>query len=115
MLVIIQMTPRAERGTGALTIAVDGHWNSRIAGNVGSSGSGRRLTNAMCSSTQACSSFDHLAGRRMPSSWRNDRLDGDRVFEMAVLLRPELAVDRAALEQHAVRGDVDDAARDPGP
>src|SRR5579862_3695871 len=46
MLVIIQMTPRAERGTGALTIAVDGHWNSRIAGNVGSSGPDRRLTNA---------------------------------------------------------------------
>ena len=28
--------PRAERGIGALTIAVDGHWNSRIAGKVGS-------------------------------------------------------------------------------
>ena len=38
MLVTIQTMPRAERGIGALTIAVDGHWNSRIAGNVGSSG-----------------------------------------------------------------------------
>jgi hypothetical protein len=28
--------PRAERGTGALMIAVDGHWNSRMAGSVGS-------------------------------------------------------------------------------
>jgi hypothetical protein len=28
--------PRAERGIGALMIAVDGHWNSRIAGSVGS-------------------------------------------------------------------------------
>ena len=36
MLVIIQTMPRAERGIGALTIAVDGHWNSRMAGNVGS-------------------------------------------------------------------------------
>ena len=32
MLAIIQTMPRAERGTGALTIAVDGHWNSRMAG-----------------------------------------------------------------------------------
>jgi hypothetical protein len=46
MLAIIQTMLRAERGTGALTIAVDGHWNSRMAGKVGSSGSDRRLTNA---------------------------------------------------------------------
>jgi hypothetical protein len=43
MLAITQTIPRAERGTGALTIVVDGHWNSRIAGNVGSFGSDRRL------------------------------------------------------------------------
>src|SRR6476659_10903145 len=42
MLVTIQTMPRAERGIGALTIAVDGHWNSRIAGRVGSFGSARR-------------------------------------------------------------------------
>ena len=36
MLLIIQAMPRAERGIGALTIAVDGHWNSRMAGSVGS-------------------------------------------------------------------------------
>ena len=40
MLATTQTMPRAERGTGALTTAVDGHWNSRMAGNVGSSGSG---------------------------------------------------------------------------
>jgi hypothetical protein len=38
------MIPRAERGAVALTIAVDGHWNSRIAGSVGSFGADRRLT-----------------------------------------------------------------------
>ena len=36
MLVTIQAMPRAERGIGALAIAVDGDWNSRIAGSVGS-------------------------------------------------------------------------------
>jgi hypothetical protein len=36
MTVIIQAMPRAERGTGALMIAVEGHWNSRMAGSVGS-------------------------------------------------------------------------------
>ena len=41
-LAMIQTTPRAERGIGALTIAVDGHWNSSIAGKVGSAGSPRR-------------------------------------------------------------------------
>jgi hypothetical protein len=44
MLAMIQMMPRADFGTGALTIAVDGHWNSRMAGKVGSFGSARRLT-----------------------------------------------------------------------
>ena len=38
--------PRAERGIGALTIAVDGHWNSRMAGNVGSAPPRRPTTNA---------------------------------------------------------------------
>ena len=51
MLVIIQEMPRAERGIGALTIAVDGHWNSRMAGSVGSflatdAESGTRLLDA---------------------------------------------------------------------
>jgi hypothetical protein len=36
MPVIIHEMPRAERGMGALMMAVDGHWNSRIAGRVGS-------------------------------------------------------------------------------
>ena len=40
MLLIIQTTPRAERGTGALTIAVEGHWNSSMAGKAGSLASG---------------------------------------------------------------------------
>src|SRR5580700_6833557 len=46
MLEITQMTPRAEGGTGALAITVDGHWNSRIAGNVGSLASDRRRSSA---------------------------------------------------------------------
>jgi hypothetical protein len=45
-LVTIQLMPRAERRIGALTIAVDGHWNSRIARRVGTSGSRRRSTSA---------------------------------------------------------------------
>ncbi|MEI9424997.1 hypothetical protein O7A70_27930 [Mesorhizobium sp. Cs1299R1N1] len=36
MLEMIQTTPRADRGIGALATAVDGHWNSRMAGVVGS-------------------------------------------------------------------------------
>ena len=46
-LVITHTVPRAERGIGALTIAVDGHWNSRIAGNVGSVGPRRLTTSAL--------------------------------------------------------------------
>src|SRR5271155_5047248 len=42
MLVIIQTMPRAERGTGAFTIAVDGHWNSSMTGSVGSCFTDRR-------------------------------------------------------------------------
>jgi hypothetical protein len=36
MLEMIQMMPRALRGTGALATAVDGHWNSSMTGVVGS-------------------------------------------------------------------------------
>jgi len=39
--------PRAERGIGALMIAVDGHWNSRIAGSVGAAAPRRLTTNAL--------------------------------------------------------------------
>jgi hypothetical protein len=46
-LVMTHTVPRAERGIGALTIAVDGHWNSRIAGNVGSASPRRRTVNAL--------------------------------------------------------------------
>ena len=46
-LVMTHTVPRAERGIGALTIAVDGHWNSRIAGNVGSAPPRRRTTSAL--------------------------------------------------------------------
>jgi hypothetical protein len=42
MLVITQAMARAERGIGALAIAVDGHWNSNMAGKVGSAVSERR-------------------------------------------------------------------------
>ena len=42
MLLIIQVMCRAERGIGAFAIAVEGHWNSRTAGKVGSLGSGLR-------------------------------------------------------------------------
>ena len=42
MLAITQVMPRAERGIGALATAVDGHWNSSIAGVVGSVASDRR-------------------------------------------------------------------------
>ncbi|WP_245511383.1 hypothetical protein, partial [Mesorhizobium sp. M4B.F.Ca.ET.211.01.1.1] len=34
-LEITQMMPRAVLGIGALAIAVEGHWNSRMAGVVG--------------------------------------------------------------------------------
>ena len=45
MLVMIQTMPRATRGIGALMIAVDGDWNSRITGSVGSL---RSLASARC-------------------------------------------------------------------
>src|SRR5208282_4486706 len=41
---------------------------------------------------------------------RDRRVMGSLALEMAVLLRPQLAIDRAALEQHAMRSDVDDFA-----
>ena len=40
-LVTTHTVPRAERGIGALAIAVDGHSNSGMAGNVGSPSFGR--------------------------------------------------------------------------
>src|SRR5205823_5810493 len=46
-LVMTHTVPRAERGIGALTIAVDGHWNSRIAGKVGSAPPRRLTTSAL--------------------------------------------------------------------
>src|SRR5712691_5223366 len=44
MLLTTQAMPRAERGIGALAMAVDGHWNSRMAGKVGSASADRRRT-----------------------------------------------------------------------
>jgi hypothetical protein len=43
MMPIIQIVLRAARGTGAAMMAVVGDWNSKIAGNVESSGRVRRL------------------------------------------------------------------------
>ena len=144
MLATIQTMPRAERGTGALTIAVDGHWNSRMAGNVGSSGADRRFVNdsafdrsfahglvnltraggdatTRCPRSRACASL--CENRRAPIAlmllwrlttgnqpWSDNCMTGTLALEMAVLLRPELAIERAALEQDAVRRDVDDFA-----
>jgi hypothetical protein len=124
--------PRAERGIGALTIAVDGHWNSRMAGSVGSFGSDRGRTNAsmfdaalvmawpsapmsgecLCASFAALellsSSFECLFA--LDQSWSDGRRTGAVGGKMAVLLGPELAIDQAAVEQHLVRRNVDQIA-----
>jgi hypothetical protein len=75
MLAVTRTIPRAERGTGALTITVDGHWNSRMAGNVGSSGSDRRLIK--CHRVRRC--FAHGAAKPPGTSrgaWPSFSLSG---------------------------------------
>ena len=89
MLAMIQTMPRADRGTGAEVIAVDGIWNSRMTGSVGS----------LRSSTTVLIALDE--GRGVGG------MAGTLSVEMAVLLRPELAIDSAAFEQDAVRRDID--------
>src|SRR5215831_4255694 len=84
MLEMTQIVPRAVRGIGAAAMTLDGDWNSRIAAAVGSFA---RLV--------------RLAGLGMASPL---------IFEMAVLLRPELPVDAAALQEKTVRRDVDSLA-----
>src|ERR1700749_385711 len=80
--------PRANRGTSAAITALDGDWNSRMAGSVG----------APPSSTIVLIALDE--GRSESCmAWT-------LAVERTVLLRPELAVDGAAFKQDAVRRDV---------
>jgi len=88
MLAMIQTMWRAERGTGAVVIVVDGIWNSRMTGNVGS----------FRSSTTVLIALDKDRGERGMAL--------TLTVEMAVLLGPELAIHSAALEQDAVRRDI---------
>ena len=85
---IIQLIIWAARGIGVLVIAVDGDWNSRITGNVGSPRS----------ATAVLSAWD--AGRG------ESCMTGTLIVEMAILLRPKLAIDSATFEQHFVRCNV---------
>src|SRR5689334_7816430 len=70
MLTMIQTTWRADCGTGAAVIAVDGIWNSRITGSVGS----------LRSSTAVLIALDEGRGER--------GMAGTLCFEMAILLGP---------------------------
>jgi len=88
MLDMIHAMPRADRGTGAAVIVVEGIWNSRMTGSVGS----------LRSSTTVLIALDEGRGER-GMAWT-------LAVEVAVLLCPELAIDGAALEQDAVWGDV---------
>jgi hypothetical protein len=85
---MIQVMLRAERGTGAARMADDGDWNSRITGSDSRSS---LLTGLIA----------------LGEGRGNSGMTGTLVIEMAVLLRPELAIDRTALEQDMVRCDVD--------
>ena len=89
MLAMTHRMPRAERGTCAEVIAVDGIWNSRMIGSVGS----------LRSSTTVLIALDE--GRGVGG------MAGTLSVKMAVLLRPELAIDSAAFEQDAMRRDID--------
>jgi hypothetical protein len=94
--------PRAERGIGALTIAVDGHWNSNIAGNVGSAPPLCRTASALDEDLLMTDRLFLIAA----DETRGDGAAGAAAVEMAVLLRPQLAVHRTALEQLMVRPDI---------
>src|ERR1700730_10788027 len=101
-LVMPHPVPRAERGIGALTIAVDGHWNSNIAGNVGSAPPLCRTASALDEDLLMTDRLFLIAA----DETRGDGAAGAAAVEMAVLLRPQLAVHRAALEQLMVRPDI---------
>src|SRR5262249_30148726 len=90
MLEMIHTMPRAERGTGVVVITVDGIWNSRMTGRVGSCRSS--------ATTAVLIALDEGRGER--------GMTRTLAVEVAVLLRPELAIDGAAFEQDAVRCDV---------
>src|SRR5581483_6648084 len=95
--------PRAERGIGAFATAVEGHWNSRMTGSVGS-GAARRGTSARLS--------EDFAIALLPRGQLPDRtaFGGFGGVLPGVLLVPEMAVDDTALEQNLVRRHVEQAA-----
>src|SRR6202030_1680526 len=105
-LVMTHTVPRAERGIGALMIAVDGHWNSRIAGKVGSVAPRRRTTSALDEDLLMSYSAFLIAADEA----RRDGAARAAAIHVAVLLRPQLAVEVAALQQDLVRRDVDQLA-----
>ena len=85
---IAQTVPRASSGTFQAMIAADGDENSRITGSVASS--------SVCT--------------RLPAP--TERLDNSGmtltlIFDVAILLTPELAVGRTPLQQGAMRADID--------
>src|ERR1700733_10560355 len=84
----VQLTPRAILGPGALTIAVDGDWYSSMTGSVGSPRS----------ATVVLIAVDEVWGKR--------GMTGTLSIHVTILLSPELAIDRAPLEQLLVRSDV---------
>src|SRR5271154_3172133 len=102
-LVTVHATRRATRGMGALTIAADGHWNSRMAGKVGSTGSERDLTTLTrlddSLATGRLAAVEARFGLVMVHQLRAYGIAARVGIEVAVLLRPELAVHRAALEK----------------
>ena len=83
---ITQTVLRARSGTFPAMIAEDGDKNSRIAGSVVGSSCGR--------------------ARLAAPAERRDKAE-PLIFDMAVLLPPELAVDGATVDQHVVRPDID--------
>src|SRR5271165_1469978 len=93
---IIHVTRRAAAGTGALMTATDGDWNSRIAGSVGSSAVAGAVCSGRLIALEECRGGGGMA-RTL-------------AFHVAVLLCPELTIERAAFEQRAVRREVDDGA-----
>src|SRR5215210_5257945 len=72
MLLTTREMPRAARGTGTLVMAVEGDWNSRIAGRVGSSRSASSVLVAL------------EEGRSESCMTRT------LAVEVTILLRPEL-------------------------
>src|ERR1700722_16652745 len=85
---MIQLMPRATRGMGALTIAVDGDWYSRITGSVGSPRS----------ATVVLIAVEEVRGKR--------GMTGTLSIHVAILLSPKLTIYGAALKQCFVGGDI---------